>query len=226
MGFDWDANVSVRYVQRVEWLEYSYSRFATRCLKLQARPGRKRAKRLPGEKLTEKELEEGCPFSDTEEEVAAMSPDHQKLYTKIKDLVEGDHSDGWEVDGILNYTVGDDLINNCFKAAVERLLPGHGSEFCLCLERWGGSHGEVAEGAEREMMYILYKPSHCYAGGGLDVPRGGMNVPWGHKLTPVPVLDRDERVLVDASFAILVDKLGLKAIGEPGHMLITGASLG
>ena len=223
MGFDWNANVSVRYVQRVEYVFGGYSRFATRCLKLQARPGRKRAKRLPGEKLTEKELGEGCPFSDTEEEVAAMSPDHQKLYTKIKDLVEGDHCGD---DGLLNSRGGDDLINDCFQVAVERLLPGHGSEFCLCLERWGGSHGEVAEGAEREMMYILYKPSHCYADGGLDLPRGGMNVPWGHKLTPVPVLNRDERVLVDASFAVLVDKLGLKPIGEPGHMLITGASLG
>merc|ERR1739848_595482 len=224
MGFEWFVTATVGYVQRVEWLEYSYSRFATRCLKLQARPGRKRAKRLPSEKLTEKELEEGCPFSDTEEEVAAMSPDHQKLYTKIKDLVEGDHCMEQGFEGLLTFRGGDDLINDCFQVAVERLLPGHGSEFCLRLQRWGGSHGEVAEGAEREMMYILYKPSHCYAGGGLDVPRGGMNVPWGHKLTPVPVLNRDERVLVDASFAILVDKLGLKAIGEPGHMLITGAS--
>ena len=68
MGFEWNANVSVAYVQRVEWIGPSgpdgYWEFDRRCLKLlQARPGRKRAKDLRGE-----------PF--TEEKAAAMSPDH------------------------------------------------------------------------------------------------------------------------------------------------------
>ena len=45
-------------------------------------------------------------------------------------------------------------------------------------------------------------------------------------MTPVRMLDREERVQVDAAFAVLIDKLGLTKAGEPGMKLISAASGG
>ena len=45
-----------------------------------------------------------------------------------------------------------------------------------------------------------------------------------NKLTPVHMPDREERVQVDAAFAVLIDKPGLTKAGEPGMKLISAAS--
>lgn len=108
-------------------------------------------------------------------------------------------------------------------SVVEKLLPGHGEDFALHVHNFGGAYGEFDEkvGAASELAYLEYVPSRAVGGGDMTPPRGGVNAPWGHKLTPVRTLDRDERAMVDASFAVLVDKLGLQAVGAPGHALVT-----
>ena len=152
-----------------------------------------------------------------------MEPAHHELYTKVKGRMDGNHANE---DAIFAFVDGEKLVNECFQVAVERLMPGHGCKFALCIESYGDGEADEQAGATNQMAYIKYVPTKCLAGGGLDVSRGGINVPWGNKLTPVHVLDREERVQVDAAFAVLMDKLGLTKAGEPGLKLISTASGG
>ena len=253
MGFSWGLEVSVAHVQQVAVLGCP-SRFATRCLKLRVdppatkstRPPAKRAKRTPpATKLPGEPPEpdaEGIgfviPFSDTEEEVDAMSEEDRALYDDIKRSMDDQHHD--ELGGLLNCGGGGELLNKCFQSAVERLLPGNGANFALEAQIRGGADGRVGDGAAEEHAYVVYVPSRVVAGGDIDVPRGVVNVPWGNKLTPLRTLEHDERAperrlrllvaheraMVDASFAVIIEKLGLKAVGAPGHVLVTESSLG
>ena len=119
----------------------------------------------------------------------------------------------------------DDLVSNCFQKAVEELLPGHGGDFELRIRDWGGAYGESDHGAKNDLVYIAYnKYKTVTAEGGLDGGRGVVNVPWGHKMTHIGA--QQECAEINASFAVIVEKLGLRAIGDPGLKLITNASGG
>ena len=183
----------------------------------------KATKKLPGEDLPQ-EVDD-APFSDSEEQLKTMEPADHELYMKLKGYMNGNHANE---DEIMDYVDREKLVNKCFQVAVERLMPGHGRKFALCIKSNGGAYGEADEqaGATYQMAYIKYLPTHCTAGGGLDAHRGAINVPWGNKLTPVRMLDREERVQVDAAFAVLIDKQGLTKAGEPGMKLISAASGG
>jgi len=165
----------------------------------------------------------GCPFSETEEEVEAMRPEHREVYDYIKKTMTSNHADE---DRILDYLAAAPKVNQAFQAAVEHLLPGQGKDFAIEVEQRGGAYGEVAEGAKDEMAYLVYKPTFTTAGGGMDAPRGGVNIPWGNKLTSLKTLDAETAKQVDAAFAVLVDRLGLKTVGAPGLKLITSSSGG
>ena len=242
MGYSWDAQLGVAYAQEVKPLR-SYSRFATRCLKFRGtEPESGRGKRrqtadlkLPGTDLTKEELvvgedgDESYPFSDTEEEVAAMPPKHRALHATLHSWFDGDHEnfDARCCSGFLDH--GQDLIDECFKIAVEKVLPGRSSDFeihagdlcdphCLC---------DHDNGAKEEIAYIAYSPGTIDAGGKTDRWEDRhVNIPWGNKLTPVPVFSDTQRASVNAAFAVLVDRLGLTAVGEPGVKLVTKASGG
>ena len=246
MGFDWSVDVCVEYAQEIEidvlpilW------RFATRCLMFfddrGATESRKKVK-LPGEVLTWK-YEDLITFSDTEDEVEAMDADRRKLYREVKvssflvrlvsasDLISLSLSlslkdwFGKEDDDYFEMEQSDDLVSNCFQKAVEELLPGHGGDFELRIRDWGGAYGESDHGAKNDLVYIAYnKYKTVTAEGGLDVGRGGVNVPWGHKMTHIGA--QQECAEINASFAVIVEKLGLRAIGDPGLKLITNASGG
>ena len=221
--------------------------------KQSSKTGAKSKQRLPGQDLSEREREYqsealqtlcarkdvawaevkaemdahndwGCPFSETEEEVEAMRPAHREVYDYIKKTMTSNHADE---DQILNYFVSAPKVNQAFKAAVEHLLPGQGKDFAIEVEQHGGAHGEVDEGAKDEIAYLVYKPTFTTAGGHMDgCGRGGVNVPWGNKLTPIQAADAETAKQVDAAFAILVDRLGLEAVGAPGLKLITSSSGG
>ena len=68
MGFSWNSEVSVGYIQEVKFIN-SYSRFATRCLKMgikkpSTNPKKlKRRPKLPGHELTKKESRTPDPFN-------------------------------------------------------------------------------------------------------------------------------------------------------------------
>ena len=252
MGFDWSVDVCVEYAQEIEIDVLStLSRFATRCLMFfddrGATESRKKVK-LPGEVLTSEEEDlrdspHGLPFSDTEDEVEAMDADRKKLYREVKvssflvrlvsasDLISLSLSlslkdwFGKEDDDYFEMEQSDDLVSNCFQKAVEELLPGHGGDFELRIRDWGGAYGESDHGAKNDLVYIAYnKYKTVTAEGGLDVGRGGVNVPWGHKMTHIGA--QQECAEINASFAVIVEKLGLRAIGDPGLKLITNASGG
>lgn len=220
--------------------------------KAQRTPKRK----LPGEELTEKEMlpdsealqalyarednednrweeietemrknEWGYPFSETEEEVEAMCSDDRETYDKIKKIMGGNHAEEFEGGGIVNYS-GEYQVNAAFQSAVEHLLPGQGCEFSIEVVLHGGAYGEADKGAKEELSYLRYTPAHTKAGGGMDVSRGGINIPWGNKLTSMHVLDEEEAKQVDAAFSVIVDALGLTPIGGPQHALITTSSGG
>jgi hypothetical protein len=224
------VDVSVAYVQPIEVIECP-SRFLTRCLKLRVDPPRtdlvstivtrskkEKNQKLPGEPLTDAEGEDELGFSDTEEEIAAMEPDHQKVYKKVKERMKGDHRDDedwgfWDDD--------DKIYDKCFQAAAERIMPSHGSEFTLrnkdCSHDWANLE-------KYRMAYIQYVPSYCEAEGSSDMGDYAFyNVPWGRTLTPMRLLKDEERAQVDAAFAVLVEKLGLTAKGKASQMLISDA---
>ena len=231
MGFDWDAYVCAGYTQEVKY-QNCYSRFATRCLKF-ANPGPsapkkkkmkkwKASERLPGQELTDEQLEdEDCPFSETEEELAAMRPRDRRVYDKIKELMRNNHAYDWACGGILNVNGGEDNVKLAFHSAVEHLMPGQGHNFSIEIWRSGGEYFEPKEGAKDELTYLVYIPTFEQAGGTMDLGRGAINMPWGHKRTPLPTLNAETAKQVDAAFAVLADKLGLEVVGEPGMSLIT-----
>ena len=238
MGFDWSVGVSVGYVQEVGY-SWPPSRFSTRCLKMAnpvPRPGTKKKpktrNKLPGEDLPTPppgETFESCPFSDTEDEVEAMRPEHRELYEKIKEYMKGDH-EIHDDDGMNFYNYGDLAdadadVNMAFKAAVEHLYPGQGKDFAIEMEHFGGAYEEVGEGASDAIAYLVYG-TRTTAGGSIDMGIGNVNVPWGHKVTSIPTLDAETAKQVDAVFAVLVDRLGLKPKGPPGMALITTSSGG
>ncbi|WZN60935.1 hypothetical protein HKI87_03g24690 [Chloropicon roscoffensis] len=228
MGFDWSVGVCVEYAQEIEIDVLStLSRFATRCLKFcddRGATGSRRKVKLPGEVLTWEDEDlrdssDGILFSDTEDEVEAMDADRRKLYREVKDSFEN------EDDAYFEMEQSDDLVSKCFQKAVEELLPGHGGDFELRVHNWGGAYGESDHGAKDQLVYIAYnKFKTVTAEGGLDVGRGGVNVPWGYKMTHIGA--QQECAEINASFAVIVEKLGLRAIGDPGLKLITKASGG
>ena len=252
MGFDWSVGVCVEYAQEIEIDVLStLSRFATRCLKFcddRGATGSRRKVKLPGEVLTSEEEDlrdssDGLLFSDTEDEVEAMDADRRKLYREVKvssflvrlvsasDLISLSLSlslkDSFENedDAYFEMEQSDDLVSKCFQKAVEELLPGHGGDFELRVHNWGGAYGESDHGAKDQLKYIAYnKFKTVTAEGGLDVGRGGVNVPWGYKMTHIGA--QQECAEINASFAVIVEKLGLRAIGDPGLKLITKASGG
>ena len=232
MGFDWNAEVAVGYVQEVKFLN-CYSRFATHCLKL-ANPvpsggysisissKKTKKRRLPGEPFTDEELvgDDGYPFSETEDDLAALRPEHRKLYDKLKTEKHGNHA----TDNDIMERDGSEVLDKAFHAAVEQLLPGKGDYFKMVVKDFGGAYGEVGEGASEEISYLIYKPTLMETDGNdMDVGRGTVGMPWGYKLTPLLSLDAETAKQVDAAFAVIIDKLGLEAKGKAGLSLITSS---
>ena len=230
MGVFWGVDISFCYALEVETLS-CWSRFATRCLKLRgpAKSGRGKRKqsavvKLPGEDLTEEELVddgpfESYPFSDTEEEVAAMPPKHRGLRAELHRWLDGNHAmslfDTFEDSRYLKNT--NEMINKCFKAAVGRLLPGHGRDFEFHVTEYGG----------KVLTYITYAPLNFRADEEIEMPRESVRgIPWGNALTALPTLSDAKSASVNASFAVLVERLGLTAVGEPGMKMLSSASGG
>ena len=208
-----------------------WSRFATRCLKLRgpAKSGRGKRKqsavvKLPGEDLVvDEDGDESYPFSDTEEEVAAMDPKHRALHADVHRRTGGDHASPHGQFEVLYYdTRHTNLIDGCFKAAVGRLLPEHSSDFEFHVMSSTGAHVQFDERA-----YISYTPCKATA----EYESYNINVPVGDNstlttLTAVPTLSDAQRASVNAAFAVLVDRLGLTAVGEPGFKLVSTTSDG
>ena len=252
MGFDWSVDVSIGVAQEAKFL-YCWSRFATRCLKLRGTVAATAQLKLPGEALWDEALwdealrdealyeelvgeegqepwEKSYPFSDTEEEVAAMDPEHRALHADVKEMAGGKHINYDEFEFLYSSSTQDgehyysasEVIGKCFKAAVGRLLPEHSSDFEFHVMSSTGAHVQYDERA-----YISYTPCKATA----EYESYNINVPVGHNstlttLTAVPTLSDAQRATVNTSLAVLVDRLGLTAVGEPGFKLVSTTSDG
>ena len=201
-----------------------WSRFATRCLKLRGTVPKSHAQvKLPGQDLRDEELvgegqelwQKSYPFSDTEEEVAAMSPEHRALHADVKEMAGGKHINYDPFEFLYSSSTQDgehysasEVIGKCFKAAVGRLLPEHSSDFEFHVMSSTGAHVQYDERA-----YISYTPCKATA----EYESYNINVPVGAygstltTLTAVPTLSDAQRATVNASLAVLVDRLGLTA---------------
>lgn len=158
---------------------------------------------------------------DAQTNLLLLSKEERELYDKIKAAADDETS--------FNMGGGTEkrLVQQAFTAAVKRFLPENGELFEFEYDLYGGAlWGECGKGAEQQHAYLKYKPSHTCAGGSCDVGRGDVNVPFGNKLTPVSVPSQGERVMIDAAFAVIVEKLGLTATGPAGLYLISQANAG
>ena len=77
-------------------------------------------------------------------------------------------------------------------------------------------------------MRLIYKHKDytVETGGSLDGGRGGSNVPWGVKLTKVPVLKEAEIAAARAHFKKAIEAFGLREAGEAAWHLVTVADGG
>ena len=84
------------------------------------------------------------------------------------------------------------------------------------------------DGAKEHSMRLIYKHKDytVQTGGSLDGGRGGSNVPWGVKLTKVPVLKEAEIAAARAHFKKAIEAFGLREAGEAAWHLVTVADGG
>lgn len=231
MGFLWSLNVGVVYALEVEGIA-CVSRFAARCLKMrpEPKPAKKKQRRgatprpLPAD-LDRHDEEGNCPCSDTEADLERMDDRRRELYDAVRLGItdEYGHAPSDVCDDFMNLCGGAEVLDGCLRAAVGTFLPGQAEHFGLGMQRWGGEHGEPGEGAKGEIAYLAYNPAWVHANGDMDPPEGEVNVPWGNKLTPIDLIDREERVQIDAAMMLIAEKLGLKPIGAPGYKLLSFA---
>ena len=234
MGFEWGVEVRVVYALAVKPLQ-CYARFAVRCLKL--KPTRKTAKTTkkrhkpaskpkPAAGDRTDRTDDTWPCSDTESDEQAMDKERREVYARIREEKHDDGAYPENVDGFMTSGDAKELLTRSARAAIDTFLPGKAGTFDIRADMYAGNRCEADEtaGATRELMYISYTPAETVAGSYLDVSHGGVNVPWGNKMTPIDILDQEERTHADAALVLIADRLGLTPLGAPGFKFLSSAS--
>jgi hypothetical protein len=252
MGFCWSANVLIEFAQGVAVPRYG-PRFVKRLIEwhppvdfdavLTQPAGKKqkkrrtaarplaaddtppaasgRAARPPAADDTSSDEEfddEECAWSDTEGE---MDSDQLALLKELKDACGGE---AVYFDDCI-YTNYQELVEKAFKRAATALL-GSGHGVCLTIDDHLGSDGNVGDGAKSDFAYLSYEPVSTNAGDGADMPRGGMNIPWGGKLTALPSMSVEEDAATRSKFARVISAFGLSPGGDASLKLVTTSSCG
>ena len=245
MVFEWSVRVGVVYALAVEPLA-CYSRFAARCLKMQPTPPTtKTAKKRHRSDATHKPRpadgdrtdrtdDDAWPCSDTESDAEAMDSQRREVRAIIRKWFSRKHDLGAHpnnLDGFMNSEEANEVLTRSVRFAISTFLPEEGGAFDVRVDMFGGDRCEADEGASEHLMYIAFVPSDTFAGGDLDgrrgghdLGRGGVNVPWGNKLTPIDILDHEARARADAALMLIADRLGLAPKGVPGFKLLSSAS--
>jgi len=248
MGFQWHISVGVQFTQPVEMTPYQ-SRLVKRLIQwspaitpgeLAQRElgGRKRSHRaanaasmLPASNapindtdvVNNSEPTDPWEFSDVEDE--SFTEEQEALMRRLKaTCAENGGAPSHHPDATFDLDQCPEIVTEAFAMAATKLLgDGHGVE--LELER-GGAYGEADEGASDVAMRLTYAPSQTYAGGSIDVSRGGINVPWGVKCVPIKTLAPDEERAVRATMARVCAAFGFAPVGDAALRLCTTASGG
>lgn len=250
MGFDWSISIGVQFTQPVEVPSYR-SRLVKRLIQwspaitpgeLAQRElgGRKRSHRaakaasmLPAsdapindddtDGVNHSESTDPWGFSDVEDE-ESFTEEQEALMRRLKATCAGNGAPSHHPDATFDLDQCPEIVTEAFAMAATKLLgDGHGVE--LELER-GGAYGEADEGASDVAMRLTYAPSQTYAGGSIDVSRGGINVPWGVKCVPIKTLAPDEERAVRATMARVCAAFGFAPVGDAALRLCTTASGG
>ncbi len=104
-----------------------------------------------------------------------------------------------------------ELLSQAFAAAADKMCgEGHGLE--LRLEN-GGAYGEADPPAKESLLLLVHGPTETCShtdevDRGVDVGKGGVNVPWGVLRTPLP---RVHETAVIEMFRTVLSSLGLQA---------------
>ena len=104
-------------------------------------------------------------------------------------------------------------------AATKIIGDGHGITLNLV---HGGSYGEADAPAKDRALFMTCKPLTMYPGGGVQVGRGAVNVPWGVSTMTVPVAPPG----VAEQMQRLMAAFGMNAEGEAAWRVITAADGG
>lgn len=225
MGFDWGLGVSVEFVQQVD-VPASLCRFVKRLLHWHPplhttatarKPSTGKMRKVAVRPLPAEDDSDDEDLSDVESE--HMDVERAELCKLILDLAQYEEGD---FDLLYNYP---ERAKKAFVLAADKLL-GVGHDLVLCLEHGGCNYEHTKAPAVDQCVYIAYKPSITLAGGSMDPPRGGVNAPWGVKITPLKKLSVEQEASARAAMARVCAAFGLKPTGECGLALVTVASGG
>ena len=235
MGFCWSVNVSVEFAQGVAVPRYG-PRFVKRLIEwrppveldavfAQSTGKKKKKRRTAARPLAADDTwpedesdDEECAWSDTEGE---LDSDQVALLKELKDACGGE---AVYFDDCI-YTNYQGLVERAFKRAATALL-GNDHGVCLTIEDHLGSHGNVDDGAKYDCAYLSWEPASTNAGGCADMPRGGVNIPWGGKLTALPSMSVEEDAATRSKFARVISAFGLSPEGDASLKLVTTSSGG
>ena len=162
-------------------------------------------------------------FSDVPME---LDKKRKALMAKLKEITDSSHYDECQCD----LECHEDVIQQAFALAAERLF-GNDTPVNIKFEKGRCSaYGEADEddGAKERSMRLIFKHKDytVKTGGSLDGGRGTSNVPWGVKLTKVPVLKEAEIAAARAHFKKAIEAFGLREAGEAAWHLVTVADGG
>jgi len=234
MGFDWGATVSVEFTQQIS-MPLNVARFAKRLIEWNLVPGTNRSTRhakkqktsivMVGNTLPNSPVEVesdddefGWCFSECDED--ALDEDRVDLLQRLKHETGSSYHADASFDLVYNRP---EILTSAFALAADRLL-GAGHEIKLEFDH-GGCRGEATGGASYMAMRLVYKKP-IVPGSGIDVPRGGVNIPWGVKATAIPRMSVEEEAAGRSSMARACAAFGLEAVGDAGWHLVTVASGG
>uniref|UniRef100_A0A7S2Z5P7 Uncharacterized protein n=1 Tax=Chloropicon laureae TaxID=464258 RepID=A0A7S2Z5P7_9CHLO len=232
MGFDWGVNVSVEYnlpldesLWQGEWGLLDLTLKVLRWKPTPPLPGELASREVGGRdgvKSQRKKAaqDEKAPVEDPEDPPRCpWSPDEftgrkKELAQRLVNLGEKN---------LLLLDVAE-VIAEAFQFALKDLLgPDQSKKYCLELED-GGAYGEADQGAQEESARLIYTPSLTRTMGGLDVGRGGVNVPWGVKLTPIPRFSAAEEAEARVTLIKICKEIfGVAPTEEPAWRLATCA---
>jgi len=242
MGFDWGVNVSVEYnlpldesLWQGEWGLLDLTLKVLRWKPTPPLPGELASREVGGrdgvksQRKKAAQDEKGSSGSSGPSGAPAEDPEVPPWPPWSPDEFTGrkkELADRLEYLGENCCFVGDvaPVIVEAFQFALKDLLgPDQSKKYCLELED-GGAYGEADQGAQEESARLIYTPSLTRTMGGLDVGRGGVNVPWGVKLTPIPTFSAAEEAEARVTLIKICKEIfGVAPTEEPAWRLATCA---
>ena len=124
-------------------------------------------------------------WSDIEDE---LDDETKALLEELGEMCYKSH-DFYSGDGDFNLRYNQcELFDKAFQLAAARLFLNQAHGLKLAFHN-GGAYGESGEDATEEMLCVVHASSTVCMEGGIDLGRGGVNVPWGCAMKAIPETD-------------------------------------